>query len=425
MARYIAVALASLVLLIGQETSAVTIRVPSAQPTIQAGLAAAVSGDTVLVACGTYYEHELAMPPGVVLTSEGGDPSCVTVDAERQGGILVCEGVGATASIIGLTMTRGDAELGGALFCVDSSPLIVDCRFLDNSADHGGAIYCSGDAAPAISGCSFEANSCFWGRGGAIACDIARDEVTISDCLFETNAADEGGALYCNYCSPTITACAFRENTATGSLGGAVSCWHSSLLLEACELVGNSAPAAGGQGLGGALWCCGFGDQPVLLDCVLAGNAAGTAGGAISSRSSLLWLQNCTLWGNSAPEGCGLNLQYYANCVLQRCIVAFGEGGAAVSCESNCNVNVGCCDVYGNSGGDWVGCLDGLQGTSSNFSADPLFCDPALGDFTLSSDSPCARANSPGNCGLIGALEVGCETAVLDVTWGALKAMFR
>ncbi len=42
-----------------------------------------------------------------------------------------------------------------------------------------------------------------------------------------------------------------------------------------------------------------------------------------------------------------------------------------------------------------------------------MFCDAGGGDFTLNAQSPCAPANSPAGCDLIGALPVGC--GVTDV----------
>ena len=66
-------------------SSATTIRVPHDQPTIQIGIHAASPGDTVLVACGTYFEHEIRMKELITLRSETGRPECVTIDAERSG----------------------------------------------------------------------------------------------------------------------------------------------------------------------------------------------------------------------------------------------------------------------------------------------------------------------------------------------------
>jgi len=51
---------------------AATIHVPGDQPTIRAGLDAAVAGDVVLVACGEYEEGDLQMTSGVTLRGRRG-----------------------------------------------------------------------------------------------------------------------------------------------------------------------------------------------------------------------------------------------------------------------------------------------------------------------------------------------------------------
>jgi hypothetical protein len=67
-----------------------------------------------------------------------------------------------------------------------------------------------------------------------------------------------------------------------------------------------------------------------------------------------------------------------------------------------------CSDVHGNAGGDYVDCISGLMGVDGNQSADPLFCDASSDDFTLHAASPCAPANAPAGCGLVGAFDVAC-----------------
>ena len=69
---------------------ATTIHVPDDQTTIQAVIDAASMGDTVLVACGRYYEHDIEIPSGVCLVSETGQPDCVTIDAQLQGRVFLC-----------------------------------------------------------------------------------------------------------------------------------------------------------------------------------------------------------------------------------------------------------------------------------------------------------------------------------------------
>ncbi|MFC1573073.1 hypothetical protein ACFL6M_05685 [Candidatus Eisenbacteria bacterium] len=85
---------------------------------------------------------------------------------------------------------------------------------------------------------------------------------------------------------------------------------------------------------------------------------------------------------------------------IENTIVAFGccvnaiVGGAELRC----------CDVYGNSGGDWVGDIADQYRINGNFSADPCFCDTTDDDYHLWNYSPCAQVG----CRLIGAWPVGC-----------------
>ncbi|MFH1843221.1 MAG: FlgD immunoglobulin-like domain containing protein, partial [bacterium] len=120
----------------------------------------------------------------------------------------------------------------------------------------------------------------------------------------------------------------------------------------------------------------------------------------------------CTLAGNSAGnDGGGLSSRNSSQITADNCIIAFSTHRQAVHCD-NGSATFTCCDIYGNEGGDWIGCIAGQYGTGGNFAANPLFCDLATGDLTLRSDSPCAPDNNP--CAeLIGAWPVGCSFDVL------------
>ena len=92
---------------------------PGYYSTIQAGIDAASYGDTVLVACGTYHDCThidpggqtacIIMKDGVVLTSEGADPNCVTVDAQTIGRCVYCGDVDPSTLIEGFTFINGRA----------------------------------------------------------------------------------------------------------------------------------------------------------------------------------------------------------------------------------------------------------------------------------------------------------------------------
>jgi len=77
----VVIALVLLAVCLASLATAAVIHVPGDQPTIQAGIDAAHAGDTVLVAGGTYYEHDIQMKSGVHLLSETGQPESVRVNA--------------------------------------------------------------------------------------------------------------------------------------------------------------------------------------------------------------------------------------------------------------------------------------------------------------------------------------------------------
>jgi hypothetical protein len=91
--------------------SSTTIHVPADQPTIQAGINAAIPGDTVLVAPGTYTgadNKELDFKgKAIVLRSEDGAGTTV-IDCEQQGrGFYFQAGEGPSSVVEGFTITNG------------------------------------------------------------------------------------------------------------------------------------------------------------------------------------------------------------------------------------------------------------------------------------------------------------------------------
>jgi hypothetical protein len=113
--------------------------------------------------------------------------------------------------------------------------------------------------------------------------------------------------------------------------------------------------------------------------------------------------------------------------VIENTIIALSSEGEGFLCDtSGRELVLSCCDIYGNDGGDWVGCIADQYGVNGNICEDPLFCGDQNPDepFTLRDDSPCAPAGNP-ECNLIGAWGVGCDTPVEGTSWGPIKAMFR
>jgi hypothetical protein len=238
--------------------------------------------------------------------------------------------------------------------CVGSSPTIVGCRFIDNAVPGGG--------------------------GGAIAARYGSNP-TVLDCEFVDNQAAWGGAVECRVEShPLFVASLFQSNLATPArgFGGGVFCdYTSSPAFERCTLIFNEAVSGGALAL--------FSEASPSIDrCTLAANLAADSGGGL-------------LCLDAAPT-------------ISRSIIAF-HGGESVASFGTRNPQVTCTDIFGNTGGDWVGELAEQLGQDGNLHADPLFWSPPFDgpeDFNLQEGSPCAGDVS--TCGLMGSRPVGPDT---------------
>jgi predicted outer membrane repeat protein len=240
---------------------------------------------------------------------------------------------------------------------------------------------------------------------------------TFFECSFEGNSAPAhgGGVLVYDYSDPTFTACWFTDNTANYGAGAAVY-EDITPYFDACVFYDNTASYDGGAVHSS------YGAVPTFSECVFAGNSAGESGGAMYFYDySTPVLTRCSLYDNSAPTGGGIWCD--DNFTLTNCIVALNTMGGAVYCDGD-PPYPSCTDIYGNVGGDWTGCLTGLDEVDNNFSEDPLFCDAPNGDFTLDVASPCTGPNNPA-CGLVGAWDIGCDTPVRNSSWGEIKAMYK
>lgn len=408
-ARWV-VPLASL-LLTANSSSAATIRVPADAPTIQAGIDAAAAGDSVLVAPGTYTgtgnKNLDFNGRDIVLTSESGAASTIIdvrdcPDCSYEGrGFIFHRGETSSAIVEGFTVQHGffydhRAEPGGALQIQTAAPTIRGCVFIENGRREfaaAGAVACLSNARPTFADCMFVRNVSH-GPGGAIY--SVGSQVTITDCVFDSNLGGGGGALWVEGGTLVVTGSTFRYNTMDfqQGAGGAIVA-HGTVMLESCTLYGNGF---------GAVFV--GGENAEIRGCTFYGNDGTTFGDIVGSHLNV-GSGGATIWNS---------------------IFAFGGKGPAImggfgggDCTATCT------DIFGNDGGDWVDCVEGQNGINGNISADPLFCGGGYPDhdFRLDERSPCAPDNS-GGCGLIGAHDVGCRTTAINpTTWGHLKWMWR
>ena len=168
----LATVLVPLLFVFAPAVNAETWHVPGDCPTIQAGIDSAASGDTVVVACGTYYEHDIQLKPGVYLTSETGEPECATIDAQGLDRVLYSSFPSDTTYTVGFTITGGSSERGGGLYASGGGAhqFFISCVFSDNVATtyEGGAVYLSSSLAVFVD-CLFINNTAEM-TGGAFRC---------------------------------------------------------------------------------------------------------------------------------------------------------------------------------------------------------------------------------------------------------------
>ncbi|MFO7608364.1 MAG: CARDB domain-containing protein, partial [Candidatus Krumholzibacteriia bacterium] len=135
---------------------------------------------------------------------------------------------------------------------------------------------------------------------------------------------------------------------------------------------------------------------PTLEDCVIHACHA-DRGGAVAFAGSPPGdlrprLLRCTLTGNSANMGGAASMEGTVGVMMDNVLIAanYGYGGAIVYGPAGSGtLDLDCCDLWGNGGGDYAGPAAGQLGADGNISQNPLFCDAAGGDFHVASNSPC------------------------------------
>jgi len=190
-----------------------------------------------------------------------------------------------------------------------------------------------------------------------------------------------------------------KHGLATDSRGAGVYCVGSAPTLNNVLFVDNQVAGAGlGAGIAAV-----DGSAPELHYCIFSGNESDHHAADVHLFDSTVLLDHCTLYGGSALDGGVIFVDDGGVAALRNTIVAFSQAGQAVECNGSGEAVLDCCDVYGNAGGDWVGCIEGQYGLT-NTSLDPQFCDAAGGDFRLWNYTPCVSEM----CGQVGALGIGC-----------------
>lgn len=330
---------------------AAVLHVPAGYPTIQSGINAAVNGDTVLVADGTYTgpgNRDISFHgKAIAVLSENGWDYCVIdcqgSEAENHQAFLFLNGETNTSQLIGFTISNSYqsdySAQGGAIYIVGAAPEISQCRFKSNfTKDKGAAIYAENASGLMILDSGFNENVADFSTGGS-AVYVKESSVEISGCEFTQNVisgySGQGGCVAGWYnTAMVIQDCTFDSNQTTGDwcVAGAVMTYNSNATISTCVFTGNSSSV-----YSGAIDVRGAAD---ISNCTFLGNRAGQRGGAVYfEENSSGSVTGCTFENNTADLGGGL-------CFSESTIVI---GGA----ESNANTFTG---NFAGTGAD-IACL--------------------------------------------------------------------
>ncbi len=434
-----------------------TINVPSDQPTIQAGINAAVSGDTVLIASGTY------SGPGNHSISNLGKNIVIKGASGALNTIIDVQGSGANGF---------DLEFKTISSKLDQEVTIEDISIVNAQW----AIY-DGTINPTINRCRITNNdNGIWLRGGILdSCVISNNSsygiqieyyivpIVISNCEVSNNG--EYG-LYSGLEYGESANCRIESSLVEGNQKGLWGTFEAvgDTIRNGIDGVGGNRAGGGNQftlqncylsNLSGTVITAAAGTQ--IIDTEIAYNS-GDIASVVCDRN--LHLVRCKIHENT---GIGISVdfmpcEYQASLTMDSCIYIknangvsfFGEQASGVygfhinGCTfasnqsdaiyahtltpSGTNLSILNTIVAFNSGigievdlGSLVECNNSFQNTNGNYaeipdqtgvngniSEDPMFCETAVGDYHISALSPCAPANN--DCAiLIGALDIGCD----------------
>ena len=368
------------------------IYIPSDYPTIQQGLNAAQTGDTVMVAAATYVEN-IVWPSrdGIRLMSEDGAPTTI-IDGDAAGRVITFPNFSFTSSTVITGFTIQNGKLGshvyGAGLYVNGSPYIFENIIQRNIASdtsstsriYGGGIYCNGTGTPLIVANVIRGNvvrSTIRNYGGGIYVEGGNSALILGNTIESDSAIggyyNYGAGIYCaTGSSPDIRHNVIQDNVATQGdrgygTGIYVSTNSSSYILS--NLIYNNTSQSDSWNYGAGIFI--NSDTEVLNNTIVGNKCFGgnwNYGAGIRIYDSTNTIGNNIIVNNSATAGGGI----YA-----------GSGDHATLLNN---------DVWNNTGGNYSGIAPG----AADISVDPLFVTGPLGDFYLSQiaagqgiDSPC------------------------------------
>jgi hypothetical protein len=266
--------------------------------------------------------------------------------------------VGGKTTLTNYCVVSGNEGLrGGGISTKNGTVELTDCTVSGNTARtlHGGGVY-NDHSTMTLTNCTISGNSAVvnsadvQGDGGGLL--SYGGQTTLTNCTVSGNSSYRGAGLFAVLTTVQLVNSTVSGNTTTGGSGGGVYNDAATVTIQNCTISGNSAVR-----FGGALFNFG---TTTLTGSTLSGNSAGILGGGVGTTGgpSQVALTNCTIAGNSAPEGgglwlCGTSASALATATLVNCTVSGNSAtcgvGGGLGRNLSAKVTLGNTIVAGNT----------------------------------------------------------------------------
>jgi len=352
---------------------------------INDAITAAAGSDTVLTAPGIYRENIDYLNKNLTiasLTFTTGDTNYISqtiIDGGLLKSVVTCKNLSASAMLCGFVIRQGKSNDGGGIFCQNSNPRLKFLTIRDNLAHYGSGLYCT-NSSPVVESVRFVHNESirtypYRGYGSGICCENQSNPV-IQNCVIADNFCDtKGGGVFCSYSAPEFYNVVMQNNAAV-SVGGGICCESKCAVRLVNVFIAGNLAADGGGGV------YSFDSSPIIQQATIVGNIAearfdtgdkNMAGGGLYMYKGTLTLVNSVVTDNLGDYG------FYMNAgtpTIRYCNFFNNETGNFFNCgqigvNTQVNSNGDPCDAYFNT------------------QLDPLFVQPAMGNYRLSNWSHC------------------------------------